>query len=174
MSLVLIGPRGVGKTTVGRLVAARLGCAAVDTDELIVAAADRSIRAIFESDGEAVFRILEAEAVRLASQRRDCVISVGGGAVMRRANRRLLRRYGPVIWLHAEATTLAGRMAADDRTGDQRPALTRRDAFTEIAEIVRRRTPYYCGLADIRVNTDDQPAEAVAARVAEIAAGLRR
>ncbi|WP_237518662.1 shikimate kinase, partial [Streptomyces sp. SID5910] len=88
--IVLVGPMGVGKSTVGQLLAERLGTAYRDTDADIVAAQQRAIAEIFVDDGEAAFRALEKEAVRRAVAEHDGVLALGGGAVLDAGTRGLL------------------------------------------------------------------------------------
>src|SRR3990170_9131714 len=88
--IVLTGFSGTGKSLVAPLVAERLRWQVVDTDSLVERAADKPITDIFEQDGEPRFRQLEADAVRQACSREKVVVSVGGGAVLRPDNRRLL------------------------------------------------------------------------------------
>jgi shikimate kinase len=88
--LVLTGPMGVGKSTVGRLLAERLGVGYRDTDDDIVAAQGRAVSDIFVEDGEPAFRALEKEAVRQALASHDGVLALGGGAVLDPDTRALL------------------------------------------------------------------------------------
>ncbi|KUN19616.1 shikimate kinase [Streptomyces corchorusii] len=89
-AVVLVGPMGVGKSTVGRLLAERLGAGYRDTDEDIVAAGGRTIAEIFVDDGEAAFRALEKAAVRAALAEHRGVVALGGGAVLDADTRALL------------------------------------------------------------------------------------
>src|SRR3954470_6321907 len=103
MSVVLLGYRGSGKTTLGHKLADRLWIKFVDTDDLVVAAAGKTIREIFETDGERRFRDLEVQAVRDAFGREDHVVALGGGAVLRDENRTLLKSLERSrIYLHCE------------------------------------------------------------------------
>ncbi|MFF5362184.1 shikimate kinase [Streptomyces scabiei] len=88
--IVLVGPMGVGKSTVGRLLAERLGVAYRDTDDDIVAEQGREIAEIFVDEGEAAFRTIEKEAVRAALAGHDGVLALGGGAVLDADTRALL------------------------------------------------------------------------------------
>src|SRR5262245_38725999 len=97
MSVVLIGYRGRGKSTVGRKLADRLWQTFIDTDDLVTKAAGKSVKQIFEKDGEEKFRELEIAAVREACAKSDHVIALGGGAVMKQENRDLLKRAGHKI-----------------------------------------------------------------------------
>ncbi|GAA2448202.1 shikimate kinase [Streptomyces glaucus] len=88
--IVLVGPMGVGKSTVGRLLAERLGAGYRDTDDDIVAAQGRTIAEIFVDEGEAAFRALEKEAVTRAVAEHDGVLALGGGAILDAGTRALL------------------------------------------------------------------------------------
>ncbi len=110
--LILTGMMGAGKSTVGRLVAQRTGRPFVDTDELVELAAGRSIPELFDAEGEEAFRAREAEALREALARAEAVVAVGGGAVVREDNRRVMRAGGEVVWLTANPSVLAERVAA--------------------------------------------------------------
>jgi shikimate kinase len=150
MSVVLIGYRGSGKSTVGRLLAARRGAAFVDTDEMIVESAGRSIREIFAASGEADFRKQETWAIELAVAEPGRVISVGGGAVEAEKNRRLLREYGVVVWLDAPAATLWRRIDNDPATASGRPDLGG-GGEDEVRAVLARRNPLYAATADHRI-----------------------
>jgi shikimate kinase len=145
MSIVLIGYRGSGKTTVGRLLADRLGKPFVDIDDWIVVRAGKNIREIFEQDGEAVFRDHEANALEEALNRTDHIISVGGGALERKSNRTLLAKAGhQVFYLHCEAQELFRRIQGDISTFASRPPLTPLGGgIEEIRTVLSRREPVY-------------------------------
>lgn len=149
MNLVLIGMRGSGKSTVGRLAAERLNWHLVDTDEQVERSAGRSIPDIFAQLGEAEFRRLERAAVADACARDGCVISTGGGAVLDPANRGDMRRNGLIVWLSAPVELLAERIAADARTGAVRPTLLGGSPMQELEELLRRRRPIYEAAADL-------------------------
>src|SRR4051812_1385007 len=123
MSLFLIGYRGSGKSTVGRRLADRLWQEFLDSDELIVRQAGKTIREIFEQEGEPGFRDRESLVVReLAAVPEDQVIALGGGAVLREENRRALRDGGhKVIYLKCEPAELHRRIHADPQTAANRP-----------------------------------------------------
>ena len=89
--VTLIGYRGCGKTVVGRQLAQRLGWSFVDTDQAVEEQAGRTIREIFQTDGEMAFRRMEADLLDDALARRRCVVSAGGGAVLARRNRKAIR-----------------------------------------------------------------------------------
>src|SRR5262245_59645952 len=119
----LVGPRGSGKTTVARLLAEALGWGWLDADALLEERAGRSVRAVFEDEGEAGFREREATLLAELCARRRHVVATGGGVVLRQANVALLRSSGTVVWLRADADTLWRRMQGDASTPERRPAL---------------------------------------------------
>ncbi len=158
--IFLIGYRGTGKTTVGRLVAERLGCESIDADDEIERRAGKSVAAIFADDGEAVFRDLEAQVVADLSRRTKLVVAPGGGAVLRHTTRDAMRAAGPVVWLTASVDTIAARLAADAATGNRRPNLTASGGRAEIEALLAERTPIYRACATVVVDTEGKsPAE---------------
>lgn len=174
-NVILIGPRGCGKSSVGRAVAERLGWTFVDTDARVEARAGRSIRAIFAAEGEAHFRELEARIIEEVSQGAGQVIAVGGGAVLRASNRDALRRAGTCVWLTAPAEELHRRLQSDARSASTRPALTDLPALDEVRHLLAEREPLYAGLAEHVVattaRTTDDVAAAVLSRIAADSAG---
>lgn len=164
-NLVLAGPRGAGKSCVGRIVAAKLGRAFVDTDERICAAAGKTVDALFAEEGEAGFRAREARAVEAAAALEGAVIALGGGAVENPENVRRLRARGVVCYLSAPAVVLFKRTAADPASPAGRPALTGLDPLQEMETMIRRRRPLYRSAAHFTVETAGKTPEEVAARV---------
>lgn len=168
-NLVLVGYRGCGKSTVGRVVAARLDWSFVDTDERIAARAGKSIRAIFAEEGEPAFRALESTIIAEVARGAQQVVSVGGGAVLLETNRAALRAAATCIWLTAEPEELHRRITADPQTATLRPPLTDRVGVDEVRALLASRAPLYASTADHVLNTDDrtvaQVAEAVLALV---------
>jgi shikimate kinase len=145
MSAVLFGYRGCGKTTLGRKLADRLWIKFVDTDELIVAKAGKTIRELFESDGEAKFRELEVDAVREACGRSDHIIALGGGAVLREENRAVLKSLAfSRVYLKCEPQELLKRIESDPATAASRPALSPLGgSLQEIEQMLMIREPLY-------------------------------
>ena len=146
-SLVLIGPRGAGKTSAGRATAARLGWDFVDTDALIETRG-RTIAEIFAAEGEPGFRRLERSIIAELWPARDTVIATGGGVVLDPDNRRRLSALGPVVYLIADAEQLVARIAGSDR-----PALTDADPLTEMRQVLIARDPLYRGTARTVLDT---------------------
>jgi len=157
--LALVGYRGTGKTTVGRLVAGRLGLPFLDADAELVRAAGRAIPEIFASDGEGHFRDLEGRTLEALTAGPPAVVATGGGAVLREANRRALRRFGLVVWLTAGPDALAERLR--HAPGD-RPALTPEGLLAEIAGVLEARTPAYEATAHAAVATEGRTVAEVA------------
>ncbi len=145
MSIVLVGYRGSGKTTIGRRLADRLWHPFVDTDEMVVAKAGKTIKGIFEEEGEPRFRELEAQAVREVCQLKENVISLGGGAILRDENREAIKASGhKVIYLRCEADELHKRIHSDAETAENRPSLTHLGGgIEEITTLLARREPLY-------------------------------
>jgi shikimate kinase len=144
MSIVLIGYRGSGKTTVGRRLADRLWWKFLDLDERIVATAGKSIAQLFADEGEAHFRDLETAALSQSMTLSDHVISAGGGALGREENRAALRRSGhKVIYLRCEADVLHQRVTSDPATAQSRPDLTGAGGLAEIVSMLKLREPIY-------------------------------
>ncbi len=141
---------GSGKTTVGRLVAARLGRRFHDSDEEVLARTGMTIPAIFASRGEAAFRAEERAVLAAATASGPpAVIAVAGGAVLDPDSRRRIRTAGPVVWLRAAPSVLAGRVGS----GSGRPLLDR-DAAGALQLLDARRRPLYRELADGAVDVD--------------------
>jgi shikimate kinase len=151
MNIVLIGYRGTGKSTVGRLLAARLGRELVSTDAEIVKCAQRTIPEIVAQEGWERFRDLESDTCRELASRDQLVIDTGGGAMLRAQNVEALKKNGTVFWLTASVETIAKRIGGDN----QRPSLTGTKSFVdEIQDVLRERTPKYQAAADHTIATD--------------------
>ena len=147
MKVVLVGFRGTGKTSVGRILAARLGVPFYDTDALIEQRAGMPIPEIFQAHGEAHFRVLEREVV--ASLRdAEGVIGTGGGAVCDPANVADLRRHGRIFLLTAPPGVIHERIAGSDR-----PGLTALPPEEEMHTLLARRKEAYLGAADACIDT---------------------
>lgn len=112
-AVVLTGLMGSGKSEVGAALARRLGWRVVDTDAEIVAREGRSIAALFREGGEAHFRAIEEDVLRDVTRRTETVIATGGGAILSSANRRRMKRAGPIIYLKAPVDVLLARLGGD-------------------------------------------------------------
>ncbi len=146
--LFLVGPRACGKTSLARLLAARLGLPGVDTDARVVEAAGREIAAIVAAQGWGRFRDLETEALAAVCAGPVSVVATGGGIVLKPANRELLAAHGAVIYLQADADTLLARLAKAPLPG-QRPALTDAPPRDEMLRVLAEREPLYQACAGL-------------------------
>jgi shikimate kinase len=164
--LALIGYRGTGKSTVGRILADRSSRAFLDADLEIEARVGQSVRAIFAASGERVFRDWEEQTLaELIERGPTAIIATGGGAVLRESNRRRLRAFGFVVWLRAEPAELARRLSSDPLGLATRPALTADGTVVEIAKVLAERTPLYQEAADAVIDTGNKTPELVAAAI---------
>ena len=160
-AVVLTGPMGSGKTSVGKLLAAQLGWEFVDLDALIVEEAGMSINAIFGEYGEPYFRQLEQDQLKRLIGREQVVVSTGGGAVINPENRRLMRLIGRVVNLNAPLDQLVARLAA----ADDRPLLEGDEPrYVIISRLLAEREQYYAD-SDIRIDTAVKSVEDVAAEL---------
>src|SRR4051795_5708626 len=170
--VVLVGMMGAGKTTVGRRVAKLLGRPLLDSDQMIESRTGRTVREIFEAEGEQAFRVLETAAlVDALAEPEPLVIAAAGGVLLREENREALARsYAKVVWLRADPAVLAERATR----GAHRPLLDG-DPLAAMNRLLPEREPLYRAAPDLVVDTDRLDPDAVAARIVEQAvAGLRR
>jgi shikimate kinase len=151
MNIVLIGYRGTGKSTVGKIVAARLGRPFVSTDAEIVTRAGQTIPQVVSQHGWDYFRDLESLVCQELAGQNGLVIDTGGGAILRSKNVEALKATGILFWLTASVPTIAARIGGDT----QRPSLTGAKSFIEeIDEVLRERTPKYQAAAHHVIATD--------------------
>ena len=173
--IFLTGLSGAGKSTIGRLVAERLGWQFLDTDDLIAAQMGQPAGQVLSSAGEAHFRQLEAEALQVAAGHKAAVISTGGGAVIDEANRRLMRETGLVVYLHTSVETAWQRLCEQMRQSkdtDIRPLLAGDDGQSKLHALYQTRQSWYEEAA-LHLSTDDETPERLALQViaAAISAG---
>jgi shikimate kinase len=159
--IVLVGARGTGKSTVGRMLAERLGWAFVDADEHLEAVAAATIADIFRLQGEAAFRDLEADVLAELAKRERHVIATGGGVVLRDENRAKLAG-GFVVWLQATPEAAFARMQADPTTAARRPNLTSTGGIEELRTVMAAREPLYLAVADFTLDTANVSPDAAA------------
>jgi len=148
--IILIGYRGSGKSTVGRVLATRLGWEFVDADQVLEERYGKSIREIFAAEGETGFRNKESAVLADLCKRTKIVIATGGGVILRQENRARIKKCGFVAWLTADPATLWDRMQADPTTTERRPALTT-GGLIEVQELLAAREPWYRACADVEV-----------------------
>jgi shikimate kinase len=162
-SIVLIGMMGVGKSSVGRRLGARLAIPFVDADAEIEKAAGMSIADIFARHGEAAFRSGEARVIARLLNGGPQVLATGGGAVMSPATRALIQQRGVSIWLSAEFELLLRRIS---KRKAERPMLQTADPAATLRELLAEREPIYAQ-ADLTVESREVPHDAVVAEIIE-------
>jgi shikimate kinase len=160
-SIVLVGMMGVGKSSVGRRLAARLSIPFVDADSEIEAAAKMTIPEIFARHGEPYFRSGEARVIARLLESGPQVLATGGGAFMNADTRALVKQKGVSVWLHADLDVLLRRTS---KRRSDRPLLQTDDPSETLRTLLAEREPIYA-LADLTVQSRDVPHEAIVADV---------
>lgn len=149
-NLVLIGPMGAGKTSIGKQLAARLGLLFVDADQRLEQITGATVPMIFEHEGEAGFRLREAQLIAELMQGRNQLIATGGGAILSADNRRHLHRHGYVVYLKASVAQQIQRLAHDS----SRPLLASGDREEKLTTLANTRGPFYEQIADLVFDSD--------------------
>ena len=150
-NIILTGFMGTGKTAVGRRLAMLLNMELIDVDTEIEKAQQTTINEIFRQFGEPRFREIETEMIQKLSERKDVIISTGGGAVLKQKNMDALRKQGIIICLMASPQTILKRTSHNSN----RPLLKVKDPFEKIKELLNFRKPFY-EKADILIDTEDK------------------
>src|SRR6056297_3032243 len=157
MNIYLIGYRCTGKTSVGRLLAERMGWQLVDTDQRIVAHAGMPVSDIVTQNGWSYFREIEKQVLSETAAASRLVVATGGGIVLDPENRAILEDPAHfTVWLQAAPATIEKRMKADTQSKTLRPALTETSLTCEIKETLAARSPYYESARDMSIDTDRQ------------------
>ncbi len=172
MNLVLIGYRGAGKSTVGRLLAERLKREFVDVDDRIERREGRSIREMVETKGWEYFRQVEKKAIEEIVAGDSLVIAPGGGAVLDPENVKCLQR-GLVVWLKADPDVLAARIGREAGEVHRRPTLTGKGVLEEIREVLSARNPLYSQAAHLLIETSALTPDAVVDKIRKTLSALR-
>jgi XRE family aerobic/anaerobic benzoate catabolism transcriptional regulator len=163
LRVALVGLRGAGKTTVGRLLAKRLDCAFVELDRAIEEAAQLSLAQVFELHGEAYYRRLEREVLEAVLARESrAVIATGGGLPSHAPTYALLREACRTVWLKAKPEEYLARVL---KQGDRRPVEKRPHALAELKALLAAREPAY-RQAELSITTSGLEPDAVVRRVA--------
>ena len=145
----LVGLPGSGKSTIGRQLSRRLAFAFFDSDQVIEQRIGCSIREYFERNGEPAFRIVEQEVIEEITQRTDCVISTGGGAVLHQKNRDNLKTRCKTIYLHCAPEEIFRRLRHDR----SRPLLQVENPLKKLQELYAERDPLYREAAHFVIQT---------------------
>ena len=148
-NVFLVGLMGAGKTTIGRILARKLGLRFIDSDHEIEARTGASIPWIFEIEGEQSFRRREADVIRELTGQQGLVLATGGGAILNPDSRAFLQSRGTVIYLRASVNSILQRTAHDKN----RPLLQTADPRKKLDELMAVRDPLYMEIADIVIDT---------------------
>jgi shikimate kinase len=167
-SIVLVGMMGVGKSSIGRRLAARLGVPFVDADSEIETAAGMSIPDIFARHGEAYFRNGEARVIARLLESGPQVLASGGGAVMNVDTRAAIKAKGVSIWLKAEFDVLMRRIA---KRKNERPMLQTDDPSETLRQLLIAREPFYA-LADLTVQSREAPHDTIVGEIMRALTGF--
>lgn len=162
MNIVLIGMRGSGKTTVGKILAQKMGREFLEMDELITRKAGFSIPEIVEKHGWEKFRDIEEELTGEVAGRVNIINASGGGVVTREKNIQQLKKSGVLVWLQASVYTLVNRIGEDT---DRPPLGEGRSRREDMELTLKERKPLYQQAADLTVNTENKTPEEVADQV---------
>jgi len=161
--VVLIGPMGAGKTTIGKLLANELGFDFFDSDKEIERRCGANIPWVFDVEGEAGFREREQSVIKDLSSLKGVVLATGGGAMMRESNRDYVTRAGYVVYLKTSVEQQYQRTHKDKNRpllqGDQ-------DPFQVLSGLMEVRDPIYRGVADLVVDTDKKNLKSVVRTIA--------
>ena len=154
---------GTGKSVVGKLVAQKTGLIFVDTDEMVIEVAGKSISTIFEEDGEEAFRQIEAQVLSEACKNKGRVISTGGGAVTIEDNLRIMKDSGLLVALTASSDTILSRIEHEGH----RPLLKIDNSKQKIEELLLERQTFY-KKADLIIDTTNITPDAVAEKIIKL------
>ena len=160
-NIFLIGPMGVGKTTIGSHLARKLKYDFVDSDTEIEKRTGASISLIFDIEGEEGFRKREAQMIGELTQRSHIVLSTGGGSVLDETSRQNLRSKGFVVYLKASVDILYERL----KKSRNRPLMETNDKKKVIEDLLAEREPLYMAVADVTIATDGRSAQDVAREI---------
>ncbi len=160
-NIILVGPMGSGKSTIGQLLASRLNRDFFDSDYYIEEKTGVDIPRIFDIEGEEGFRLRETRALRELTTKSGLVIATGGGSVTREENRELLRNKGYIIFLDTSVNQQMLRLKSDKK----RPLLQTDNPRERLEKLFNERKPLYLELADMHVRTDRKFARKVASEI---------
>ncbi len=165
--IVLVGPMGAGKSSIGQLLANLLGRAFVDVDACVEADTGMPIASIFAVEGEAGFRVREQRALaEVLTRPTPCVIATGGGAVLDQGNRQAMRAAATVVYLQVDPSIQLQRLAGDTT----RPLLAGDDPARRLAALQQQREALYREVAHLTVDTSAHAPASAAGTLATLLA----
>lgn len=162
-NIVLIGPMGSGKTTIGKRLAAMLDKQFIDCDVTLEEQLGVNISLVFELEGEEGFRRREHLMLKELCRGHNIVLATGGGCVLQPGNRELLREFGTVVYLQTPVEYQLRRLERDK----SRPLLQRPDREEHLHKLADERNPIYAELADITIQAQDLPVDHMARETLE-------
>ncbi|QUM78169.1 shikimate kinase AroK [Moritella sp. 24] len=163
-NIFLIGPMGAGKSTIGRQLASQLHLDFIDSDHEIERRTGADISWVFDVEGEAGFRVREAEVIDDLTQEQGIVLATGGGSILSKESRNYLSARGVVVYLE---TTIDKQLVRTSR--DKRRPLLQTDEPRDVLEtLADARNPLYEEIADFTVKTDEQSAKVVANQIIKL------
>ena len=160
-NIILIGPMGSGKSTIGNLIAKRLHREFQDSDQYIEQRTGVDIARIFDIEGEQGFRDRESNALKELLSQTNRVIATGGGSVLREENQQLLKQQGYIVFLDTSVNQQLQRLRRDKK----RPLLQTENPRERLEALFEERHPIYLDLADLQVKTDKRMARRLAADI---------
>ncbi|MCI0507249.1 MAG: shikimate kinase AroK [Gammaproteobacteria bacterium] len=166
-NIILVGPMGAGKTTIGRQIAKALGRDFYDSDKEVEKRTGATIPLIFELEKEEGFRLRESAMIKELLSKDSIVLATGGGAVLSEKNRKYMSNHGFVIYLCAPLEQLVRRTARDKN----RPLLQTKNPKKTIEELLTKRDPLYREVADIVIETDGFTVRQVVSKLQKIIKG---
>ncbi|MDY6863634.1 MAG: shikimate kinase [Thermodesulfobacteriota bacterium] len=164
MNIILIGYRGTGKSSVGRVLAKKLGRALVETDGRIVEKAGMFIPEIVDKHGWEYFRDLESQVVEELKDKNNLIVDTGGGIILREVNISHLKKNGNIFWLKASVPVIVDRI----KDSTNRPSLTSRSFIEEVEDVLAERLPKYKSAAQFIIETRDKGVEEVSEEILKI------
>ena len=161
MRIVLIGPMGTGKSSIGKILAKKINFKFIDTDKLIEIQEGIKIKEIFNLKGESYFRDLEVEVLEETLTARSAVIATGGGIVQREKSRLLLENEKSVFFLNSSVK----RQFERTKGSDKRPLLNNSDNFKTLKELYKKRLPHYENVSRYKIEMDDKTNEEIVEQI---------
>ncbi|QFI39842.1 shikimate kinase AroK [Moritella marina ATCC 15381] len=163
-NIFLIGPMGAGKSTIGRQLASQLHLDFIDSDHEIERRTGADISWVFDVEGEAGFRVREAEVIDDLTQEQGIVLATGGGSILSKESRNYLSARGVVVYLETTIDKQLVRTSRDKR----RPLLQTEEPRDVLETLADSRNPLYEEIADFTVKTDEQSAKIVANQIIKL------
>ena len=157
MRIVLIGPMGSGKSSIGKILAKKIDCKFIDTDKFIEIQEGIKIKEIFNIKGESYFRDLETKVLRKTLTVQVAVVATGGGIVQRKKNRLLLENEKNVFFLNSSVK----RQFERTKDSDKRPLLNKGDNFQTLKELYEKRLLHYETVSRYKIEMDDRSNEEI-------------